>query len=267
MSSKEWLKQLVELAGGLPDSQVELLVNIARMIGRQVVQETLPGSNIATVAFCRSMLTSLLSHHGTSEASLTKVTFEYVFRDACRSDGKKAELVKSRTNPGQDVIVDSVPISLKTEAHKAIRMDALHISKFSECRAIQQLAANDLAGRITVARDGILQHLSRYERIFSLRAHRPDESILYELVEIPKAMFLAVGGVTAAVCSPVTPQGGTTAHIMWNGQHAWTLRLDGSDGKLTFAGIKKSLCTVHVTWRIPVGEAAPSSQQVLLPEA
>lgn len=263
MSGEDQLARLLRLARELPPAQLELLGTIAEKMNREVIQEVHETSDIATHVFCSTFLASLLLYHIWTEAPFSKVTFETIFRDACRSAGWTADIANSRTFPGADVVVNGVPISLKTEAALDIKVDTLHISKFREARFIQQVAGSK-EKLVALLKEKMLEHLDQYERIITLRAHRSTGSILYELVEIPRDLLRAVGTLSVDDFSPLTTQGGTTARVSWRGKPAFTVRVDGSDGKITLTSIQKSLCTVHVTWQVPFGLGAQPVTELLL---
>lgn len=123
--------------------------------------------------------------------------------------------------------------------------------KFSEGRWIQQASSLEELARETTTR--IPRQLKNYARIGVLRAHSlADLKVKYELVEIPVAVLRLVAGLTADDFSPRTPQGGSTARVLRKGLPAFTLRLDGSDGKVSLTNLDLALCRVHATWTVPV---------------
>ncbi len=194
--------------------------------------------------------------HATNEAKLTKKAFEYAFRAASVAAGRSAFITTSQTNPGADVTVDGVAFSLKTEAAAGMRADRITISKLSEARWIQQCATLEELAQATATR--IPAHLQKYERILTLRARSLSPiKVQYELIEIPRAVLLQVRTLTAADFSPRTPQGGSSASVKLNGGEAFTLRLDGSDGKVTITNLHMSVCIRHCDWAIPTVTAAP----------
>jgi hypothetical protein len=55
----------------------------------------------------------------------------------------------------------------------------------------------------------------------------------------------------------MTKGGGTSAKVTIGNKPAFTLRLDGSDGKITFAGLQIAFCVRHASWIIPTVTPAP----------
>lgn len=247
---------LLEIVKRLHPVQVDLLIEMAHAMSRDVEETFDPSSDIAAADFRVSFRNRLLIHHAANEAKLTKKAFEYAFRAASAADGKAAFITSSQTNPGADVTVDGVAFSLKTEAAASIREKHITISKLSEGRWIQQCGSLEELAQATITR--IPAHLQQYDRILTLRAHNLSAvKVRYELVEIPRSLLLQVQGLAVSDFSPRTPQGGSTARVKMGGQDAFTLRLDGSDGKVTIANLRVNLCTLHGSWAIPTVAPAP----------
>ncbi len=250
------LRELAAVATGLDPVQVELLTEIARTMMRRVVEAFYEESDFATPRFRANFRNRLLIHHATNEAKLTKKAFEFAFLGASKADSKIGFITTSSTLSGADVIVDNVRFSLKTEAARGIKAEQITISKFTEARWIQQQTtlkqlAEEAAKRIPA-------HLSQYDRILILRVREmPKGQLLYEIVEIPIDLLRRIGGLTEVSFSPRTTQGGSSAKIVVEGQPAFTLRLDGSDGKITITGLPISMCIRHVSWIIPTVAPAP----------
>lgn len=252
------LRELITIATALDAVQVELLTEVARTMLRQVEESVNPDSDFATPRFTANFRNRLLIHHATNEAKLTKKAFEYAFRGACAADGKTGTITVSDTFSGVDVTIEGMKFSLKTEASKDIRADRITISKFTEARWIQQFSTLEDLAREAARR--IPSHLSQYDRILVLRARDVSATrLLYEIVEIPRDVLGRVAALTTADFSLRTAQGGSSARVAINGRPAFTLRLDGSDGKITIAGLQLEFCVRHVSWVIPTVTAAPEA--------
>ena len=248
---------LLAIVKRLHPAQVELLLEMARAMMRHVEETLNPASDIAVEAFRVSFRNRLLLHHAANESKLTKKAFEYAFRAASAAAGRSAAIVDSQTNPGADVIVDGEDFSLKTEAAKSLRPGFITISKLSEGRWIQQCSSMEELAQATVTR--IPAHLLQYDRILTLRARDLSATrVLYELVEIPRSVLLNIQNLKPGDFSPRTAQGGSSAGINISGQRAFTLRLDGSDGKVTISGLDVRLCFHHCSWSVPT--VAPAAE-------
>jgi hypothetical protein len=250
----------VDLLKRLHPTQIDLLTEIVLAMLREVKEKFDASSDIASELFRISFRNRLLLHHATSEAKLTKKAFEYAFRAASIAAGRNASIISSQTNSGTDVVVDDVAFSLKTEADASIHTDRVTISKLMEARWIQQCSTLDDLAQAAV--DRIPKHLQQYERILTLRAHNShDNAIYYELVEIPRTLLLEVQRLTSSDFSPRTRQGGSTARVEVEGQHAFSLRLDGSDGKVTIGSLRLSSCQRHCSWTIPTSVPPTSNPE------
>ena len=254
--SRMAIDPLFEIVRRLHPVQVDLVLEMARAMLRQVEEEYDSKSDIATEDFRVNFRNRLLVHHAANEAKLTKKAFEYAFRAASAAAGRTAVITASQTNPGADVMVDGIAFSLKTEAAASIRTDRITISKLSEGRWIQQCRNLEELAQATIVR--IPTHLQQYDRILVLRARSLSAvKVQYEVVEISRNVLLHIQTLTTADFSHRTAQGGSSARVKIDGQEAFTLRLDGSDGKVTIAGLRMSLCTLHCRWIIPTVAPAP----------
>lgn len=252
----EAFQQLIAVVTGLDAVQVELLTEVATVMLRRVEETVNPESGLVTPRFAANFRNRLLIHHATSDAKLTKKAFEYAFKGACEADGKTGFITVSDTLPGVDVTIDGVRFSLKTEAAKAIKAEQITISKLSEARWIQQQTTLDALAKEAAIR--IPAHLDHYDRILVLRVRElPGVRLQYEIVEIPHELLRRVSTLTVADFSPRTAQSGSSARVNVGGTTAFTLRLDGSDGKITIAGLQIAFCLRHAFWIIPTVMPAP----------
>jgi len=244
------LQELIAVVTNLDAVQVELLTEVARTMQRRVEETVNPDSDFATPRFTANFRNRLLIHHATNEAKLTKKSFEYAFKGASEAAGQMGFITTSDTFSGVDVTINGVRFSLKTEASKDIRAEQITISKFTEARWIQQQTTREDLAREAAAR--IPAHLNNYDRLLVLRAREMSGArLLYEIVEIPLDLLRRVARLIAADFSARTAQGGSSARVIVEGRLAFTLRLDGSDGKITIAGLQISFCVRHVSWVIP----------------
>ncbi len=128
---------------------------------------------------------ALRIHHSFSAEPFSKDKFEYVLEKVINFNRKRAHL-SSKGNPGHDITIDGVPVSLKTQADKSIREEKISISKFMELgKGIWGNNPEDLS----LLRKMFFAHMESYERIFTLRALRKAPDWTYELVEIPKSLL------------------------------------------------------------------------------
>lgn len=154
-----------------------------------------PKSDFATEQFAASFSDDLIFNHLSSTQPLTKDKFEYAMVSSFNEIGHSASKTISNTYPGQDITVDEHDWSLKTEAAKNIKRDEIHISKFMELGK----GAWETVADLERMRQRMFDHMTRYERIFTLRCFRTpiNESEIayeYELVEIPKSVLLMANG-------------------------------------------------------------------------
>jgi len=190
----------------------------------------------------------LASHHASSKVPLKKENFEHILESSFRDAGQQASLSSSMVHRGADLAVDGVQFSLKTEASKGLNPRAITISKLMEARWIRDLSGRqDIPGKI---QERILSHFEEYDRIFILRSYGNGAHVRYDLHEIPKSVLAEMSKLKPSDFGEITDSGGTSAKVEFNGQPAFTLRLDGSVEKITISGLKVEYCPLHAWWRL-----------------
>jgi type II restriction enzyme len=222
---------------------LELLATSNMSVESQVYK-----SDIVTKNFDGRFVASLIVHHAINQHRLDKKPFEYAFRDALRADSRKAELDPSETHPGADITIDGIPASLKTEGSKNIKPGKIVISKMMESAWMKSYKTLD-EFHAGIARH-IVTHLQKYDRMFMLRAFPLKSGQHYILVEIPMVILRAVSEVKSTTLTALTKAKGTSVPVLWKGRHAWTLKFDGSDDKITLTDLSIELCKIHAEWKV-----------------
>ena len=245
------LEQLYELAPQLTATRLSLLNQMAVALQTEFEGLQNTGSDLASPTFYEYFASRLLIHHAVVEEKLNKKSFEYIFRDALRNDGKLAELSASSVHSGADIVSDKTRFSLKTEASRNIRSAKITISKFMEARWIRD---QDEAGLAQQSARMLGEHLKGYDRIVMLRAfYLNTAQVKYDLVEIPHALLLLATQVKAQdIVLSRGSSGGGSAIVRQNGQTVFTIKFDGSVEKVTIANLLVSRCVSHASWCIPL---------------
>ena len=190
MTREEITARVDKLAAALREltrPQFDFIENVVNQFQRPFIKiERYPDSDLVDERLLYDFGDVLRIHHCFSKESLSKDRFEYAFERILNQCGKCATLAP-KGNPGHDITIDSVPCSLKTQADANIKADKLHISKFMELgKGHWSARVKDLEG----LRDQFFEHMTAYERIFSLRClSKGSPRWHYELVEIPKVLF------------------------------------------------------------------------------
>lgn len=205
-----------------------------------------PTSDLVTDGVLQGLGDLLRIHHAMSRQALSKAPFEYAFEKALNRAGHHAVLNTNATNPGHDITVNGIAISLKTEAATGIKESTLHISKWME------MGKGDWdPPKIQLPR--FHAHLAGYSRIFSLRClARTGTRYWYELVEIPKTLMQEATQKAMRPAAKTRQQ--TTPHYCEVfdklGQKKFALYFDaGTERKLQVKDLRKEFCKVHATWR------------------
>lgn len=246
------IARLIEKLRLLRPSQLRRVEAIVDSLAEGATFVANPDSNIATDAFCQEVCDALRAHHSASAEPFTKDKFEYAMVRALNDTGHTARK-SDMGNPGNDLTVDGVPWSLKTQADSHIKADSLHISKYMELGKGSWRDEADLA----VLRQRMFDHMKAYELILSLRclsrARSPNGGTLYvyELVEIPKALLLEAANFPCKMKhdSRQNPKPGSCYVYDGRGRVKFELYFDGgTERKLQIRSLDKRYCFVHATW-------------------
>ena len=233
--------------------RVERLVN-ALLKGAEISGN--PKSSFANSEFLTAFGDLLIAHNTGSDIPLTKDKFEYALVDALNESGHEAYKVPNG-NPGEDIIVNGIPWSLKTQADKNIKEDRLHISKFMELGKGRWETTEDIAA----LRKSMYNHMEAYDRIFSLRCfprlqNKEGNTVYrYELVEIPKQILLLSKDFPIEIMekSKQSPKPAYCRVLNDIGKEIYSLYFDGgTERKLQVKNIDKNSCIIHGTWRFTV---------------
>lgn len=245
--SSDPLRQLTERISRLGKNQVALISSIVEQLEKPKQYTRKADSDLVSVCLLGELGDSLRIHHCFSNEPFTKDKFEYALERACGLCSVPATR-STRGYPGHDITIRGVPISLKTQADKSIKLDYIHISKFMELGKGEW--GSDVR-HLHEMRQRFFDHMRNYERIFTLRKLKTPNQHTYELVEIPKALLLQSSsgvfsmdtasrqtGAKPGTCT-VVDQDGTVFQLYFDG---------GSERKLQVRQLRKSLCVVHATW-------------------
>ncbi len=193
----------------------------------------------------------LITHHVLSAEAFKKEKCEYALQQIMETLGRTAELAASRTHPGHDLTVNGERWSLKSEAHRGIKKDRIHVSKWMELGRGRWEDEDDLR---TLCANNFQRHLANYDRIFTFRCLNPDEPVdhHYELLEIPKAIFVtacSAGVFTMMTSSRQMPKPGY-CRVSDSGGLMYELYFDGgTERKLRVQKLRRDLCVFHAEWK------------------
>lgn len=233
----------------LTDFELSEIQNLVKQFSKPMYFDYNHDSPWFNDEFCSAFGDVLRMHHTASKGPFTKDKFEFAMEKIFRLLGLQADLAKV-DNPGEDITIDGIKCSLKTEAEKSLKRDTIHISKYMELGKGKWEVESDLIG----LREQFFEHLTHYERIFTLRClQRGPQLWEYELVEIPKALFeeSAHYPIHMVKNSKQRDHKPAYCYVPEKGPDMkYALYFDGGgERKLQIKYLKKSLCTVQATWR------------------
>lgn len=254
MAVSKRIRTIVDRLPELSPYQLDTIDRVITQLQRPACYERNPKSWLVTAEVLRDFGDALRIHHVFSAEALSKDRFEYALERVLQGRGMPAERAP-RGNPGHDItILNNVRCSLKTQANKNIRSNLIHISKFME---LGKGEWTDKLEHLQGMLDRFVEHLARYERIFTLRRLKSSEEH-YELVEIPKDLLLEArsGKLRISSNSKQNPKPGYCTVTDAHGELKFELYFDGgTERKLQVRSLRKDLCIVHATWRFPRQEA------------
>jgi Type II site-specific deoxyribonuclease len=142
--------------------------------------------------------------------------------------------------PRHDLQVDSTRISLKTETGLGTKRELIAITKLCTTER-EPWDADTLKRRV-------VEHLSRYHTILMLRAIWEPETMRYQLVEIPVEMLRLIEGCKPAPVGRRKGRQSLGAPVYREGNVAFRVHFDGSDGKCQVRGLRVADCTLLLEW-------------------
>jgi hypothetical protein len=234
----------------LSDGEVTVVGAVVDAVLAPLYSEPLPPTWLTDSPWTDAFLARLRAHHGLSIEPLSTTQFEAAFNEACATAGWQVEAAESATQRFFDTTItvadsEARRLSLKASAAKDMRPERVHISKLTEAAWIQD------ARRQADRRDRIVELFQEYQRVTSsivmLRGFKGRQGyhVLYELIEIPTAIFDPVANLTVEHA-----QAGTIKISEGNGAPHFSIRIDRSDSKITLTGIRLDLCIVHGRWGV-----------------
>jgi hypothetical protein len=235
----------------LNDPEVIVVDHFVDAVLTDVDYELLDGSWLVVDPWAEAFVTRLRAHHALNPEPLSTTAFESAFNASCEAAGWIAHPADSATNRFFDTVIEMpglAPyfVSLKATSAKGMSYNTIHISKLTEAAWIQDVRTQ--AARRARIVELFAEYREQTDSIIILRCFREEDgsSLLYELVEIPTALFESVDQLTVAEAQASTipiPPGVTPPDAR--------IRIDRSDAKITITGIQIDVCIVHGRWRIP----------------
>lgn len=124
------VRRLTESLPGLTSGQLYWIERVVSIFAVEHTFET-KASDLFSDESLRDFGEAMRVHHSFSAEPFSKDKFEYVLVAVLRLAGVTAALAP-KGNPGYDVTINGIKVSLKTQADNAIKEDVLWISKFME---------------------------------------------------------------------------------------------------------------------------------------
>ncbi|MYQ49963.1 MULTISPECIES: hypothetical protein [unclassified Streptomyces] len=242
------------LIANCDEAQLRQIRNIVDSMLRPMVELINPQSALVSNSFSAEFRARLQAHHGTHTTPLDRLAFENALAASCAAEGMIVEMAPSKTTRFWDLRVDGEQISAKSTSAKDIKLHELHISKLSEGAWIQDCRSARMRydGTMTLL-EAFLAAVQRWIVLRAYRLRSEPDTLIYELIEVPMALFAAIEHLGVQHFSSDSPR------IDVHDEQGKTLQLllDRSDSKVTINKIPKDRCIVHGTWKLEGVSSGP----------
>ena len=171
------------------------------------------------------------------------IFFESLVERAFKNTSVPFERIEAteRNAPKHDLVVGKSRISVKSETGKGTKRNSIHITKLCTTEKNPWEAG--------ALKRHVLDHLSRYDLMLSLRAVWKEPVIEYQLVEIPIALLKRIDGVVLAQVGKARPRRSLAAEIMdEDGDSLFRVYFDGTDGKCQIQKLRVGACKMLMKW-------------------
>ena len=182
--------------------------------------------------------------------------FEGLLARSAQRDGRTVLVPETRNHAGFDLLIDTERLSLKSEYSSALRADHARLTKLMDGGWIKHARAEGRDLRVE-ARRRLVAHLQQYEHIVSLRSVAEPGVVRYQLIQVPHRLLLAVQDSRRVEWGEQRASGQLSARVKVRGRHAFTLTVDGSDGKMQINRIDLAHCQALAYWEIPLNRPLP----------
>jgi len=253
MSEEGRIKNISKRLPNLTEYQLDAISRIIDQLQKPKQFWRNENSDLVTKNVLQDFGDTLRIHHVFSAEALSKDRFEYALERVLQGCGVKAKCAP-KGNPGHDITINDMRVSLKTQADKGIKVGTIHISKFME---LGKGEWTDKVEHLHGLLERFYSHMTRYDRIFTLRRLKDKTNENYELVEIPKEVLKRAefGEFRIVSNSKQTPKPGYCTVSDHDGVEFQLYFDGGTERKLQVKCLRKDLCIVHANWIFPRQQA------------
>lgn len=253
MSEEGRIKNISKRLPNLTEYQLDAISRIIDQLQKPKQFWRNENSDLVTNNVLQDFGDTLRIHHVFSAEALSKDRFEYALERVLQGCGVKAKCAP-KGNPGHDITINDMRVSLKTQADKGIKVGTIHISKFME---LGKGEWTDKVEHLHGLLERFYNHMTRYDRIFTLRRLKDKTNENYELVEIPKEVLKRAefGEFRIVSNSKQTPKPGYCTVSDHDGVEFQLYFDGGTERKLQVKCLRKDLCIVHANWIFPRQQA------------
>jgi hypothetical protein len=244
MSHSPYEEDLATLIQTLSPAKQRQLTDITKALAQPIEADINWTAGLVTPEFADEFASRLQLHHATHSKELQRTAIEDAFREASIAAGRTVSPPMSATARFIDEVIDGEGVALKGTAARDIKADRVHISKLCEAAWIQDVRG--AAAREEAAKNQIRMYLELVDRIYQLRVMPNALQWVYELVEIPVALFEPILHLDRNLFAPDGPR------IEVNDRLGLCMMfiLDRSDSKITISKIPIMRCVVHGRWSL-----------------
>jgi hypothetical protein len=157
---------------------------------------------------------------------------------------KKQVVLTTPNSPQHDLRVGQTRISIKSETGTGTNAGLITITKL----CTTETGNWDSSSLIRHA----LSHLSRHDLMLMLRATWGENTIHYQLVDIPLSVLRLLKAVTVLPVGRRTGRQSLAVDILQEGKCLFRVHFDGADGKCQVRKLDIGLCRILMEWDQPV---------------
>ncbi|RIH66184.1 restriction endonuclease [Mariniphaga sediminis] len=243
------IEKICKEIAALSSTQIEVIEQIIEQFSKPyLLIHRNSDSDLINDSVLKDFGDTLRIHHCFSHEPFRKDKFEYALERILKLNGYNI-IMPRIGNPGHDIEINNVKVSLKTQADRDIKLNKVHISKFME---LGKGSWGDNPDDLNNLMDLFFNHMKGYQRIFTLRClSKKSKGWKYELVEIPKSLLQEAenGQLRMMLGSKQTPKPGYCDVFDDLENLKFQLYFDGgSERKLQIKNLLKKYCIVHASW-------------------
>ena len=203
-------------------------------------------SKLLTPEFCFSLKQLVSDHHSVYPRIPPRdIFFEDLVARAFRNIGQTDISLSSPGRSREDMTVNGVRLSIKTETGYGTKPNSISITKLSTTEKAEWVS--------TALIDRILRHLAEYEVMLMLRSiWCTPPCFHYQLLDIPTSLLEKMRDISVEPTGNRKTKRSLKGSVLVGDDKAFDVFFDATDGKCSIRNLQVSMCTMLKEWDHPV---------------